>query len=248
MNKISSKRNPGYTSRLKFVDHRESYGRHIIRNIAKKIRPSSCLDIGAGDGADLSIVKECEHNCELNGIDFRLNNQNLKKLGVNIFQKDIERDELPFIDNSLDLIIANQVMEHVKEIYWINHQIFKKLKIGGYFIMGVPNLLALHNRILPLFGYHPTCIKMISAHIRGYSIKDTLLYYNTIGKNFLEIEKIYGSQFYPLPKKLSRIANYFFPSLSTSIFFIIRKKDSYNREFISWIDENVLATSFYKGT
>tara|TARA_Y100001968_G_scaffold84979_1_gene76105 strand:+ start:430 stop:1167 length:738 start_codon:yes stop_codon:yes gene_type:complete len=245
---MPSKKSPGYTSRLdKIVDHRESYGRHLVKRISRKISPKSCLDIGAGDGIDLSIVKENSQDCELNGLDFRLDNQNLIDLGVNTFQIDIEKDELPFLDNSFDLIIANQVMEHVKEIYWINHQIFKKLKIGGYFFMGVPNLLALHNRILPLFGEHPSCIKMISAHIRGYSIKDTLLYYNIIGKDFLEIEKIYGSQFYPLPKRMSRIANFLFPSLSTSIFFLIRKKGFYDKQFISWIENNTLATSFYKG-
>ena len=173
---MSSKKSPGYSSRLDgIVDHRETYGRHLIKRITKKISPKSCLDIGAGDGIDLQIVKENSQNCELSGVDFRLNNQKLLDLGINIFQIDIEKDELPFQDNTLDLIIANQVMEHVKEIYWINHQIFKKLKIGGYFFMGVPNLLSLHNRLLPLFGEHPTCIKMISAHIRGYSIKDTLL-------------------------------------------------------------------------
>ena len=247
MNKISSNKNPGYTSRLKFIDHKESYGRHIIRHIAQRISPSSCLDIGAGDGVDLATVKECKNNCELNGIDFRLDNQNLKKLGVNIFKKDIERDELPFLDNSLDLIIANQVMEHVKEIYWINHQIFKKLKIGGYFIMGVPNLLALHNRILPLLGHHPTCIKMISAHIRGYSIKDTVLYYNTIGRDFLEIEKIYGSQFYPFPKFISRPLSFLFPSMAVSNFFLIQKTAPYENDFVDWLNETNLETNFFKG-
>jgi len=238
----------GQTSRLgKIVDHRETYGRHLIKKITQKIAPKSCLDVGAGKGADLSIVKQYSDNCELNALDFRLKNQNLIDLGANIFKIDLEKDDLPFEDNSLDFIIANQVLEHVKEIYWINHQIFKKLKVGGYFLIGVPNLLALHNRILSLIGIHPTCMKMISAHIRGYSIKDTSLFYNTIGKEFLKIEKIYGSQFYPLPRKLSRVANYFFPSLSTSIFFLIKKVDKYDDEFISWIEENVLETSFYKG-
>ncbi len=248
MNNKKVKRVIGQASRLKYiVDHRETHGRHIIKKVTQNISPKSCLDIGAGKGVDLSIVKKYSFNCELNALDFRLRNQNLIDLGANIFKIDLEKEDLPFEDNSLDFIIANQVLEHVKEIYWINHQIFKKLKIGGYFLLGVPNLLALHNRILSLLGFHPTCIKMISAHVRGYSTKDTTLFYNTIGSEFLEIEKIYGSQFYPLPRTLSRVANHFFPSLSTSIFFLIKKIDKYDGEFISWIEENVLETSFYKG-
>ena len=44
----------GQTSRLgKIVDHRETYGRHLIKKITQKIAPKSCLDVGAGKGADL---------------------------------------------------------------------------------------------------------------------------------------------------------------------------------------------------
>ncbi len=237
----------GTTSSLSFVDHNETYGRHIIRRICKIIKPNSCLDIGAGNGEDLKIIRESNENAKLWGVDYRPNNKNLFKLKANIITANLEFDELPIRDNSIDLIIANQTMEHVKEIYWINHQVFKKLTLNGHFLMGVPNLLALHNRFLPLFGYHPSCIKMISAHIRGYSIPDTNLFYKTIGGDFLDIVNVYGSQFYPFPKTASRIASKLLPGLATCIFFLIKKTGIYNNEFIEWTKNNMLETNYYIG-
>ena len=213
----------------------------------RSVQIKSCLDIGAGSGRDLSIVKSIHSNCDLMAVDFRADNKNLIKLGCKILPLDIERDSIPLPDESIDLVIANQTMEHVKEIYWINHEVFRMLSIGGHFVIGVPNLLALHNRILPIFGFHPTCIQMISAHIRGYSIRDTTKFYETIGSRFLSIEQVFGSQFYPLPKRLSRFTAALFPGLSTSIFFKIKKKSSYNNEFQRWTRDNLLETNFFTG-
>lgn len=63
-------------------------------------------------------------------------------------QLNIERDPLPFADESVDIFMANQVLEHCKEIFWIFSEVSRCLKPGGCFIIGVPNLAALHNRLL----------------------------------------------------------------------------------------------------
>jgi SAM-dependent methyltransferase len=238
---------PGIKSSLQFVNHDETYGPKIMHKITRLVMPKTCLDIGAGNGRDLTIVYE---NCrpeKLYAVDFRPQNPHLINIGAEVLVLDIERDPIPVEDESIDLVIANQTMEHLKEIYWANHQIFCKLKVGGFFAMGVPNLLALHNRILPLFGYHPTCIKAISAHVRGFSIRDTRLFYNSIGSNFLRVERVYGSQFYPFPTSFSRALASTFPGLATSIFFLIRKTGTYENEFIAWPQKNTLETNFFIG-
>jgi predicted SAM-dependent methyltransferase len=66
--------------------------------------------------------------------------EELKSLGVSVFALNIERDALPFEDGSVDIVIANQILEHTKELFWIFHQVSRVLPVGGQFIVGVPNL------------------------------------------------------------------------------------------------------------
>ena len=49
--------------------------------------------------------------------------EELKSLGVSVFALNIERDALPFEDGSVDIVIANQILEHTKEFFWIFHQV-----------------------------------------------------------------------------------------------------------------------------
>jgi ubiquinone/menaquinone biosynthesis C-methylase UbiE len=239
---------PGTTSRLTIVDHNETYGRHILKKALKTINISYCVDLGCGNGDDLLIVKACNPKAKCIGIDFGNWNSNLLiDRGIEPISVNIENQPLPFSDESVNLVIANQIIEHTKEIYWINHEIFRVLKVGGYLYLGIPNVLSFHNRILGLFGVHPTCAKLISAHVRVFSKNDTIQFYRNIAGDILTIDQFYGSQFYPFPKIIARPLSAVFPSLAFSIFFLISKTKEYNGEFIEWLSKNLLETDYYRG-
>lgn len=240
---------PGSASRLTTVDHTETYGRHILTKVAKNLNIiEKCVDLGCGNGDDLAEVKKHHPNSELIGIDFgSWNSELLIRKGIIPINLNIENQSFPFEKETVDLMIANQVLEHTKEIYWINHEIFRTLKIGGHLYLGVPNILSLHNRILGLFGIHPTSAKIISAHVRVFSKSDTFLFYQEIANDFTKISGFYGSQFYPFPREVSRFFSSLFPSLAFSIFFLIRKTSRYNDEFIKWPSSAHLATNFFCG-
>jgi SAM-dependent methyltransferase len=239
---------PGTGSRLTIVDHTETYGRHILEKVVRKLNISLCVDLGCGEGQDLMTVKNIIPGCRCIGFDFgSWNREMLTYKGIESFEVNIENKPLPLDDETADLIIANQILEHTKEIYWINHEIFRTLKVGGHLYLGVPNVLSLHNRILGIFGMHPSCSKMISAHVRAFSRNDTLLFYKEIANSFAVVEAFYGSQFYPFPKKLARFFATLFPSFAVSVFFVIRKTRKYNGEFIEWLSKAPLQTNFYAG-
>lgn len=239
---------PGSASRLTTVDHEETYGRHILEKVIQHLKINKCVDIGCGNGSDLSIVKKHHPNAELFGVDFGTwNNDKLKSLGIQPVVVNIENDRLPFDDESVDLIIGNQVLEHAKEMFWINHEIFRCLKVGGIFFLGVPNVLSLHNRLLMMFGYHPTCSKMISGHIRVFSKKDVSLFYNHAGGSVCKIEKFYGAQFYPFPKSIARCLAKIFPAYAVTSFYIIKKIGQYNNEFLDWPKQAQLETNYFTG-
>jgi len=239
---------PGSTSRLTTVAHNETYGRHILKKIVSNKQLNLCVDLGCGGGTDLSIVKSQNPNAELFGVDYgNWNSEALNGLGIKLLSLNIENDQLPFDNESIDLIIANQIMEHTKEVFWINHQIFMDLKIGGYFFLGVPNILSFHNRLLGLLGFHPTQHKSYSAHVRPFSKRDVYEYYNIIGSEFCKIVGFWGSQFYPFPRSTARILSKLFPSSSFSIFFLIKKTEQYKNQFIQYPEKANLETNFFIG-
>ncbi|MBF0505378.1 MAG: class I SAM-dependent methyltransferase [Nitrospirae bacterium] len=239
---------PGTGSRLTVVDHAETYGRHVLRNVVQKLDVSLCVDLGCGAGDDLQIVMKSHPAARCFGIDYGdWNKDKLMQMGIEPVSINIETERLPFNDESADLVIANQVFEHTKEIYWINHEIFRVLRVGGHLYLGVPNVLSLHNRILGLLGVHPTSAKMISAHLRVFSRNDTLLFYREIASDFASLQGFYGSQFYPFPGFLARQLARMFPSCAFSIFFLFRKTGPYSNQFIDRLSQVVLETNFFAG-
>ncbi len=239
---------PGTTSRLTTVDHGETYGRHVLAQVVPTLAIDTCLDIGCGAGQDLQVVLAQHPQAQCVGVDYGdWNAAALAASGIKPISVNVEAEPLPIASESVDLVIANQVLEHTKEIYWINHEIFRVLKVGGYFYLGVPNVLALHNRLLGLFGVHPTCSKMLSAHVRPFSKHDTLLFYREVAGDLTHLAGFYGSQFYPFPKPLARPLARALPSFAFSIFFLIKKIRVYDGEFLNHLSKVYLETNFFRG-
>ncbi len=239
---------PGSGSRLTIVNHEETYGRHILQKCIQDLNIARCVDLGCGKGDDLLVIKKNNPKAECIGVDFGdWNKQILTQQGIRTVSLNIENQLFPFDDESIDFFILNQVLEHTKEIYWINHEIFRCLKIGGYLYLGVPNVLSLHNRLLGLWGVHPTQAKMLSAHIRCFSKKDTLNFYMEISNSFANITGFYGAQFYPFPGPIARLLADIFPALAFSIFFLIQKTGKYDGQFLRWPDKASLESNFYTG-
>lgn len=231
---------------LRFVDHNETYGQHIILNyIARLSNIQNALDIGAGSGRDLLNVRAYFPQSKLHAIEYLESNcKNLEQQQINAHLCDIETDTLPFTDDSLDLVICNQVLEHAKELFWILHEISRTLKVGGHLIVGVPNIASFHNRIGLLLGKHPTQAKACSAHIRIFSKSDFMLFLQEGFSSGYSLESFDGSQFYPFPKTLARPLSKFFPTMSFSIFFLLKKTKKYNESFLEYPAKAGLETNF----
>jgi len=158
------------------VDKNLNYGRHIIDNFANQIKEyNNVVDIGAGSGDDLMIYKKYSPTASLIALEgYEPNISKLEARGIKTYMHNLEKDKFPFENNSIDVINANQILEHTKEIFWIFHEVTRTLKVGGHFVFGVPNLASLHNRLLLCFGKQPTPIQNDSAHVRGYTKSDIL--------------------------------------------------------------------------
>lgn len=89
------------------------------------------LDIGCGSG-DASIQYVNGMDAELVGVDWRDSRSPQYVARFAAFEKvDIEKDLLPFEDDYFDIVITNQVFEHLKNIYTPLSEIHRVLRGGG---------------------------------------------------------------------------------------------------------------------
>jgi SAM-dependent methyltransferase len=84
---------------------------------------------------------------------------------------DLETQALPASDGSFDVAVCNQVFEHLKNIFQPITEIHRILKPGGILLISVPNLAALHNRLLLCAGRQPSTTAIMGSHVRGYTLR-----------------------------------------------------------------------------
>ena len=209
--------------------------------------PFVVLDIGCGEGRDLAAVgaRLAPRPTTLWGIDNSQHHvETLGRSGFRTIQSDIERDRLPFDDASIDLVIANQILEHLKEIFWVLGELSRVLKPGGTLIVGVPNLAAFHNRFLLLFGDQPVCLRTLGPHVRGFTRKDLTAFLQS--NNIFEVLDCKGSHVYPFPIAAGRWLARRRPGLASAIFLRVRRTGSPSN-FLSILDGIRLETNFHRG-
>lgn len=161
------------------------------------------LDVGCWDGDATAryrdiIAARVGGGCDAAGIEiFDGPAKAAEARGVMVARIDLEMGKFPFEDDSFDIVVCNQVLEHLKNIWWTLSEIYRCLKPGGTLIVSVPNLASLHNRILLAFGAQPTSIRTQGPHVRGYTLREFTSLLELDGA--LRVERVRGVGFYPLP-------------------------------------------------
>jgi SAM-dependent methyltransferase len=233
------------------VDRSLNYGRHLVSRFLEQANRNTMnvvLDIGAGRGGDLELARLQNASVELHAIEiYPEYQQGLVQKGIKVHPLNIEQDKFPFLDESVDVVIANQILEHTKEIFWILHEVSRVLRVGGTFIIGVPNLASLHNRVLLAIGKQPTSIQNYSAHVRGYTKQDILKLFTIAFPDGYTLKDFGGSNFYPFPPLIAKPLAAFFPTMAWGIFLRMQKQRSYDKEFLTHPVSYRLETNFYLG-
>jgi SAM-dependent methyltransferase len=230
-----------------------NYGREIIADWCKESTDITgndtirILDLGCGPAADLLNVKKTlpDKNLELFGIEsYEPHVEQAKQSGINVLQLDIERQSIPVERDFFDIVIANQIIEHTKEIFWIFSEISRTLKKGGRVIVGVPNLLSMHNRVMMFFGQQPISIELLGPHVRGFTVPGFKKFVEA--DDYFKVLKIRGSNIYPFPPSASKLLSRLFPTFSVGLFFLIRRQIK-EGNFIQVLDTRFYETPFYRG-
>lgn len=235
------------------IDRGLNYGRHLISKYSAQaltgVMNPQVLDVGAGSGTDLELVRGGSPTASLHAIEsYPPNVEKLRQMNCQVHPLNLEVDRFPFENESLDLVIANQVLEHTKEIFWICHEVSRTLKVGGHFLIGVPNLASFHNRGLLLLGRQPTAIQTASAHIRGFTKHDILRFFGRCFPEGYELVAFGGSNFYPFPAAIAKPLAAMWGGGAVSIFLLLRKKSAYGRSFVEYPVVERLETNYFLGS
>jgi 2-polyprenyl-3-methyl-5-hydroxy-6-metoxy-1,4-benzoquinol methylase len=129
----------------------------IIKRMMDGLEVERILDIGS-NSSTVDFLKEIFPHAEIHSLN--IDKKALKEVSKN--HKGVRtvfcdcQDMRTFKSNYFDLIFSNQVLEHVFYPEKCLHECYKTLKRDGVMILTTPNLASWQNRLLLLFGYHPT--------------------------------------------------------------------------------------------
>jgi len=112
------------------------------------------LDIGCNEGDLVDFLNINNVSFSYIGIDINfISLLSAKNKNLTVVQCDLNNKALPFKDNSVDIVVCTEVLEHLinpKKIITEIHRIIKK---DGIVIISLPNEYWWLNRLEVLFGY-----------------------------------------------------------------------------------------------
>lgn len=122
-------------------------------SILSKIPKGKVLEIGCSSGEFLASLKK--KGWQVKGLEIsKKATQKAIDKGVDATVHDAN-ERLPIEDNSYDVVISGETIEHLFEDLDFLNECYRVLKKGGTLIITTPNLTSLKNRILMLFGFNP---------------------------------------------------------------------------------------------
>jgi len=134
---------------------------------------SKVLDVGCNTGR-LGGYLIKNKNCAVFGIDiFPEAIERAKTVLTGAKVMDLEKDAFPFVDETFDVIIFADVLEHLYNPLSVLNALKFRLKPGGYIITSIPNIAFIVIRFKLLFGkwnYKKIGI-MDDTHIRFFTYK-----------------------------------------------------------------------------
>jgi len=144
------------------------YSKNIIANL--NIRDGKILDAGGGNGKTLKFYNLSSQNNRLYLVDMSEKAVAFAcKQGVEAAVCDLSKDCLPYEDKYFDLVVAQEVIEHLYNYNNIINESYRVLKQGGHLYITTPNIVGLIDRICLLRGKKPLAMTWDKSHIRFFT-------------------------------------------------------------------------------
>lgn len=111
------------------------------------------VDIGCYDGSMFEVLKRSLKNVDYTGIDAdKIALEIALHRGAKVMNINFEVDQLPFENNSIDIIIMGEILEHLRDPEKLLKKAQEILKPSGVIVISLPNECTIYHRIKMLLG------------------------------------------------------------------------------------------------
>lgn len=177
---------------------------------------SSVLDVGCSSGYIDKKLKD--KNCSIVGIEVdRDSAKQAEAYCEKVIVADVEAiKDLPYPENSFDVIIFSDILEHLRRPDLVLVNFKRYLKSEGFVIASIPNIARLEYRIRHLLGnfdYEPHGGIISRTHLRFFTLKTAKMLFSEAGYGIVKVD---------YTGLASRIK--IFPKMTAFQFIIIVKK------------------------
>ncbi|MFC2036603.1 class I SAM-dependent methyltransferase [Chloroflexota bacterium] len=146
---------------------------------------ANLLDIGA---SPFAILAAKTLGCQVTVVDLStVYKELLEEYAIPLVQCDLVRERLPLDNDSFDLIMFGEVMEHlpIDPVVYLR-EFARVLDREGALVLTTPNVACLKNRVRLLLGYHISAMfgpepDGYFGHIREYTYREVLTLLNEAG-------------------------------------------------------------------
>ena len=125
---------------------------------------SKVIDLGCGYGDFTIKIKEKIGCNEIFGVDiYESDIHRAKNKGIEVIKYNLSKFPYPFIDNSFDVVLSNQLIEHLFYPVRFIQEINRILKPNGYCVISTENLASWDNVCALILGYTPFSMEFDSG-------------------------------------------------------------------------------------
>jgi SAM-dependent methyltransferase len=181
------------------------------------------LDLGCDDGELTLRLAAAAGARRTVGVEMVPDRADLAAVrGIDVHVADLN-DSIPLEDASVDLVVSNQVIEHLADTDRFVQEIHRVLRVGGTAVVSTENLASWHNIGALLFGWQPFSLTNVSSrsgglgnpiavhrgasfakaweHLRVFAYRGLRELFELHG---FAVQEVLGAGYYPLPASVGR--------------------------------------------